>query len=157
MHVSFSLPRVLALGCLVVALHTTAPAQSRSSNDGFQRRDGTMYVIRNGVKRPMTHDVHLPNGRTVTHDGFVVARDGKRTELAEGKGCDLNGSVVAVTPGPQGQLLLAAAPRPQSAGADAVNVSYLRQLLEGSGKRRGWGYYKKKGKHGKGKHKKDDD
>jgi hypothetical protein len=138
---------------------TPALGQSRTNNDGFQRRDGAMYIIRNGVKQPMTRDVHLPNGRLVTRDGVIVERDGRRTELAEGKGCDLTGSIVAVTAGPGGQLVLAAAPRSQSSVAASARTvsaeSYLRQLL-GPGKHRGWGHYKK-GKHGKGKGKKHDD
>ncbi|TGE15933.1 DUF6799 domain-containing protein [Hymenobacter elongatus] len=147
---------------LGVALLATTPlaGQGRAANDGFQRRDGSMYVIRNGVKRPMTRDVHLPNGRVITRDGFVVERDGHRTELREGNGCDLVGTTTAVTPGANGQLVLAAAARPQpvaSAEARAVSTdTYLRQLL-GNGKHRGGGRYKKN-KHGKGKrHKNEND
>ncbi|TGE21575.1 hypothetical protein E5K00_14945 [Hymenobacter aquaticus] len=151
----FLLP-VLAAGFVLLSTSPTR-AQSQAQNDGFQRQDGTMYVIRNGAKRPMTQDVHLPNGRVVTRDGFVITRDGTRTELAEGKGCDLSGSVVAVAPGPNGQLRLAAASRTQTAAAStAVGTAYLRQLFAGPGKHKGWGRFKK-GKHGKGKGKKHDD
>jgi hypothetical protein len=81
-----------ALCGMLLALPIAAHAQT---NDGFLRRDGTMYVLRNGQTRPMLHDVHLPNGRTVTHDGFVVTTDGKRTELRNGSGCDLSGQATA--------------------------------------------------------------
>ncbi|TGE27469.1 DUF6799 domain-containing protein [Hymenobacter metallicola] len=147
---------MLLLSSLVLSL--SAWGQGRSANDGFQRRDGAMYVIRNGVKRPMTHDAHLPNGRVITRDGFVVARDGSRQELTEGRGCNLSGAVVPVTTGPGGQLLLAAAPPAPAAAGQVGAAAYLQQLLMSNTKRRGWGYYKK-GKHGKGrgKHKKHDD
>ncbi|WBA40831.1 DUF6799 domain-containing protein [Hymenobacter canadensis] len=87
----YLLPALLGM---LLALPIAAQAQT---NDGFLRRDGTMYVLRNGQPRPMAHDVHLPNGRTVTHDGFVVAPDGRRTELRNGSGCDLNGQATAAT------------------------------------------------------------
>ncbi|MCB2406702.1 DUF6799 domain-containing protein [Hymenobacter lucidus] len=152
-------PAFVFRALLLCSLAMAVPAlgQSAAANDGFLRRDGTMYVIRNGVKRPMTRDAHLPNGRIITRDGFVVARDGHRTELAEGKGCDLAGSSVAVATGAGGQLVLAAAPRSQAAGAVLALPAgmHLRQLF-GPGKQRGWGHYKK-GKHGKGKKRKHDD
>ncbi|MBC6697299.1 DUF6799 domain-containing protein [Hymenobacter puniceus] len=81
------------LGLLLV-LPVAAHAQT---NDGFLRRDGTMYILRNGQTRPMLHDVHLPNGQTVTHDGFVVAADGRRTELRNGSGCNLNGEATTAS------------------------------------------------------------
>lgn len=154
--VSVSVFRLLLLGGSLLAV----PALAQSpTNDGFQRRDGTMYVIRNGQKRPMTRDAHLPNGRTITRDGFVVERDGQRTELTEGRGCTLAGTGVVVAAGQDGQVVLAAAPRPQPARVVSVQSvsaqAYLSQLL-GSEKRRGWGYYKK-GKRGKGKGRKHDD
>ncbi|UOQ53728.1 DUF6799 domain-containing protein [Hymenobacter cellulosivorans] len=149
-----SFARILLLCCLTSSL--SGLAQSRGRNDGFQRRDGGMFIIRNGAPRPMTRDVHLPNGRVITRDGFVVARDGRRTELAEGKGCDLAGNVVQVTGEVGGPLRLAAVPRPAASAVRAPisAEAYLRQLVNG-GKRRGWGH-QKKGKHGKGKHKKHD-
>ncbi|MCA8833086.1 DUF6799 domain-containing protein [Hymenobacter pini] len=86
------------------------------ANDGFQRRDGTMYLIRNGEIRPMPHDVQLPNGRLITRDGFVVQRDGSRTELPDGEGCTLLGELASVGRGTNGRLQLASpngAPRGQ--------------------------------------------
>ncbi|UOQ72891.1 DUF6799 domain-containing protein [Hymenobacter cellulosilyticus] len=138
-----------------MAASFSAPGQSRSRNDGFQRQDGAMFVIRNGVRRPMTRDAHLPNGRIITRDGFVVSRDGHRTELAEGKGCDLNGTVVSVTGGGNAPVLLAPAGT-AAVGPPTAAAAYLRQVDRGKGKGRGWGHHKKP-KHGKGKHKKHDD
>ncbi|WP_345108927.1 DUF6799 domain-containing protein [Hymenobacter algoricola] len=135
-------------------------AQNVANNDGFQRRDGTMYLIRNGQKRPMKHDVHLPNGRTITRDGFVVETTGQRTELAEGRGCTLLGVPSLVVTTGSGQLALASA----GGGSRTVevvpvggrgDVGVLEQLLGSRGRgHKGWGHYKKKGKR---KHDKDDD
>ncbi|SHJ42313.1 hypothetical protein SAMN02745146_3117 [Hymenobacter daecheongensis DSM 21074] len=148
----------LAFALLSLSTGLSSFAQSRSNNDGFQRRDGIMYRIRNGEKRPMAHDVHLPNGRTITRDGFVVEASGQRTELPEGKGCTLLGTPTSVVVAPGGQLALAspAVARP-SAATPAVmryEAGVLEQLFSRRGRgHKGWGYYKK---HGKGKHKKDD-
>ena len=126
---------------LLPALPVTAFAQT---NDGFIRRDGTMYVLRNGQPRPMPHDVHLPNGRTVTHDGFVVEPGGQRTELRDGSGCDLTGSSAAVAT-QAGRVVLA----PQAAGTGPVFV----QAVAGNSQSR-WAGWRGKGHYKKRKHKK---
>ncbi|RYU78367.1 DUF6799 domain-containing protein [Hymenobacter persicinus] len=134
----------------LLGLSLGSQAQRAALNDGFQRRDGTMYLIRNGQKRPMAHDVHLPNGRTVTRDGFVVEPGGQRTELAEGRGCTLLGTPATVTTLPSGQLALGsvAQPLPAATVSTGYSVSRLEQLFGRRG-HKGWGHYKKKGKHGK--------
>jgi len=78
-----------------------------ADNDGFQRRNGQMYVLRNGQLRAMTRDSRLPSGLLVTKDGFVIDAQGRRTELREGQGCNLKGNVVAVAPTAAGTLVLA--------------------------------------------------
>lgn len=140
------LARFSLLACLFFVTHLAVG----QANDGFQRRDGSMYLIRNGEARPMTRDARLPNGRLITRDGFVVARDGKRTELKDGQGCTLLGEPVGIRPQPDGRLLLATstAPRP---GGPAASVGYPEEVwrwLEGRGRGKGKG----KG-HGKHKHK----
>lgn len=95
-----------------------AVAAPVADNDGFQRRNGQMYILRNGQLRAMTRDSRLPTGVMVTKDGFVVDARGRRTELREGQGCDLKGNVVAVAPTAAGGLVLATparAPRSTSA------------------------------------------
>ncbi|GAB2772946.1 hypothetical protein HNQ93_000839 [Hymenobacter luteus] len=144
--------RICLLTCLLGATHLA----SAQGNDGFQRRDGTMYLIRNGETRPMTRDARLPNGRLITRDGFVVARDGKRTELKDGQGCTLLGEPVAVRPQPDGRLLLATSAAPRAA-APAAPISYSEAVwrwLEGRGRGKGKGREKSKHK-ARGKH--DDD
>lgn len=131
-------------------------SQAQSANDGFVRRDGTMYVVRNGAQRPMTQDVHLPNGRTVSRDGYIVETDGRHTELAEGQGCTLHGAVVAVRTGTGGQLTFAAPARPASAArrGETEPAGWQRWAQDGPrGKAKG---HKKKGKH-KGWKFRDDD
>lgn len=132
-------------------------SQAQSANDGFLRRDGTMYVVRNGAQRPMTQDIHLPNGRTVSRDGFIVETDGRHTELAEGQGCTLHGAVVAVRAGAGGQLTFASAPRPAASAATRVAAEptgWQRWVQYGPrGKAKG---HKKNGKHKGGKHRGDD-
>lgn len=89
-----------------------------ADNDGFQRRNGQMYILRNGQLRAMTQDARLPTGVLVTKDGFVVDARGHRTELREGQGCNLKGNVVAVAPTAAATLVLATparAPRPTAA------------------------------------------
>ncbi|WP_354578177.1 DUF6799 domain-containing protein [Hymenobacter sp. UYP22] len=117
------------------------------ANDGFQRRDGAMYLLRNGQVRPMPQDVHLPNGRLITRDGFIVQRDGRRTELRDGQGCTLLGEPTAVSRTPAGQLQLAGPPASIPA----------RQVIRQSGTSwKGWWRGRGKG-HGKRKGKKHDD
>ena len=108
---------------------TKLPAYAQQpSNDGFQRRNGQMQVLRNGQARPMTRDIHLPTGATVTKDGFVVAPNGQRTELREGQGCDLRGRTVTVLTAANGTVALdapavlpaSAAPSPQRAPAQGL-------------------------------------
>lgn len=93
----------------LVLLSTGLAAQASAqqlNNDGFQRHNGQMHVLRNGQLRPMTHDARLPTGAVITKDGFLVAPTGKRTELREGQGCDLKGNLVAVVPSAAGGLAL---------------------------------------------------
>jgi|GEM_PF-1689422 len=78
-----------------------------ADNDGFQRRNGQMYILRNGQLRAMTRDSRLPTGVLVSKDGFVTDARGRRTELREGQGCDLKGNVVTIAPTAAGGLALA--------------------------------------------------
>lgn len=129
----------------VVALLLATQAQAQQ-NDGFQRLHGQMYVVRNGQRRPMTHDAHLPTGHTITKDGFVVATNGQRTELREGQGCDLRGRAVAVKSTSQGLALGAPAVAP--ARAQPLPTILARLLGEDyPGRGHAWGKRKKSKKH----------
>ncbi|WP_426060096.1 DUF6799 domain-containing protein [Hymenobacter sp. B1770] len=143
-------------------LRPTALAQKAGSNDGFQRRDGQMYVLRNGQLRPMTRDAHLPTGATVTKDGFVVSADGTRTELREGQGCDLRGRPVAVRLIPDGSLVLGS-PAEQKNNANAAQPfrSLMEQMVGGEDWLKSKKAKKNRGKgkgpgKGKGRWKEDD-
>ncbi len=120
---------------------------SAQANDGFQRRDGTMFLVRNGEVRPMPHDVQLPNGRRVTRDGWVVARDGRRTELRDGQGCTMLGEVAQAEPDSRGRILLhdagSAAARPTTEQVRLLRVG-TEFWLGKKGKGRGKGKYKRK-------------
>lgn len=145
--------RPISLGVfLLVAAPQLVQAQS---NDGFRRLDGTMYIVRNGEARPMSRDIHLPNGRTITRDGFIVERDGKRTELADGRGCTLLGQSTAVATQPNGRLALAAPGVQESAPemTEATLISQFQRWWGGPGRGKGKGHFKK----GKNKRKHEDD
>ncbi|GAB3864552.1 hypothetical protein GCM10028824_02220 [Hymenobacter segetis] len=138
----------------LLALHGPAHARQTPNNDGFQRRNGQMQVVRNGQARPMTRDAHLPTGATVTKDGFVVSPTGQRTELREGQGCDLRGRPVAVQVAANGALALGAssAPVPVRSIRSVPAPSLLEQVF-GSGDDEDEGKFKfkkRKKHHGKG-------
>ena len=146
-----------ALGLLVV-LAQPALAQQAPNNDGFQRRNGPMQVVRNGQAHAMTRDAHLPTGFTVTKDGFVVSPTGQRTELREGQGCDLRGLPVAVQAAADGRLALAAPARPRTvvpvSSGGAQPSSTLLQAMFGASDDDEEGFFKRKKSkkhHGKGK------
>ncbi|MBG8555387.1 DUF6799 domain-containing protein [Hymenobacter guriensis] len=134
--------------CVVGLLLLAAQAQAQS-NDGFQRLHGQMYVVRNGQRRPMTHDAHLPTGHTITKDGFVVAANGQRTELREGQGCDLRGRAVAVSSTSQGLALASPGTTPRAQSQTTVLARLLGDNHPGRG--HAWGKHKKAKKH-KGRH-----
>ncbi|OON68358.1 DUF6799 domain-containing protein [Hymenobacter sp. CRA2] len=102
-------------------------AAAQGSDDGFLRRNGTTYLVRHGQLRPLMREVHLPNGRTVTPEGFVLSADGQRTALAEGQGCDLRGVPVSGRQQSNGAWALGSAtaqPRP----VPAAYQPYAEQL-----------------------------
>ena len=144
-----------AVSLLLITSWPTLAQQLR--NDGFQRRNGQMQVVRNGQPRPMTRDAHLPTGATVTKDGFVVSAEGRRTELREGQGCDLRGRPVAVLTAADGTLALAAPERARSAtsttGQDQPARSVLAEIFgrRDDGDERFFKVKKSKKHHGKGK------
>lgn len=140
----------------LLALAWPVRAQPAAHNDGFRRHNGQMEVVRNGQPRLMTRDARLPTGATVTKDGFIIGPEGRRTELAEGQGCDLRGRPVAVRTAADGRLALATPARatPLPARAPAARSGLLDAFFgpapEGPG--RGHHKFKKaKKKHGKGK------
>ena len=139
--------------CLVAGmlLGMSAVRAQSPNNDGFQRRNGQMQVVRNGQPRPMTRDAHLPTGGAVTKDGFVVSATGQRTELREGQGCDLRGRLVAVRTAANGTLALGAATsrRPEAVPPSSVLEELFGQTQDDDEER---GKFKKHKKyHGKGK------
>lgn len=147
-----SMPTLGIIGAtgLLLVLSCPAFAQQSANNDGFQRRNGQMQVVRNGQARPMAHDARLPTGALVTTDGFVVGLNGQRTELREGQGCDLRGRPVAVRTAPGGALALAT-PHAAVVRAALPARSVVEELF---GERSGERFFKfKKGKkhHGRGK------
>ncbi|GGG37579.1 DUF6799 domain-containing protein [Hymenobacter glacieicola] len=117
----------------------TSAAAQKLNNDGFQRRNGQMHILRNGQVRPMLRDAHLPTGAVVGTDGFVVGPDGKRTELQEGQGCDLKGNLVSVVATAGGGLALSppvSTPRrPASEAPAAEEVRAVLEDLLGRGRR----------------------
>jgi hypothetical protein len=129
MRASLFFSAVLAL---LATLGLTAPVRAQQlNNDGFQRRNGQMHIVRNGQRRPMTRDARLPTGTVVTKDGFVVGPGGTRTELREGQGCDLRGNVVSVVEH-GGALALGAPAGPRRAPHPAEQVrAVLTDLLGG--------------------------
>ncbi|WP_426493476.1 DUF6799 domain-containing protein [Hymenobacter sp. 102] len=133
------------LRCLFFLLTMTLPlAGWAQANDGFQRRDGAMFLIRNGEIRPMPQDIHLPNGRLITRDGFIVQRNGQRTELMDGQGCTLLGEAATVSRAANGRLQLAN-PAAVVPGSNRVTISparYWSGWLRGRGK----GHKKHKGR-----------
>ena len=125
--------RIFILGLLssISGIGLAPAAAQQPNNDGFQRRNGQMQVVRNGQARPMTRDAHLPTGATVTKDGFVVSAAGQRTELREGQGCDLRGRPVAVRTASNGTLALAPAAAVRAAAVpDDGRAQPARGLLE---------------------------
>ncbi|KAA9333236.1 hypothetical protein F0P96_09670 [Hymenobacter busanensis] len=133
------------LCCLLLPILAQGQAGA-SSDDGFVRRNGTMHVLRHGQLRPLTREIHLPNGRTVTPDGFVLDPAGGRTELAEGQGCTLLGQPTAVQPQPNGQWALRPA-MPAPAPATAVGATPARISWLPPGWRKKWHGKKKGRKH----------
>jgi hypothetical protein len=130
----FPLRTLLLLTGLLGCTTLTAAAQA---DDGFLRRNGATYTVRH-----LTRQAHLPNGRTVTPEGFVLGPDGRRTPLEEGRGCDLRGNPVGASQQPNGAWLLAAAPTvapPQPAA--------LRHLPPGQQKKWWKKYFGKKRGH----------
>ena len=143
-----------AAGILLTAVLPVG-AQQGPNNDGFQRRNGQMQVVRNGQARSMTHDARLPTGATITKDGFVVAPNGQRTELREGQGCDLRGRPVVVVATATGALALGspAASASSRPVADTDARTVLAELFGQREEDEGGRHFKvKKGKkhHGKG-------
>lgn len=143
--------------CYVLLFSRLAVAQQSAPDDGFQRRNGQMQVVRNGRARPMTHDARLPTGAIVTKDGFLVAPNGQRTELREGQGCNLRGQPVAVRTAASGRLILASSPRPASPPRATVvrngPAAVLEALFGSDDENREFYFNGKKWKkrHGKGK------
>ncbi|UYZ60541.1 DUF6799 domain-containing protein [Hymenobacter latericus] len=118
---------LLSIGLMVLTAGTAVG--QRPNNDGFQRRNGQMHVLRNGQLRPMQHDVALPNGSVITKDGFVVDARGQRTELREGQGCDLKGNAVGVVPAAGGLALASPSKRRQAYTAYPA-AEQVRAVLE---------------------------
>ena len=145
--------RARSFGLVVACLLVSAGLAKAQTHDGFQRRDGSMYLVRNGEARPMTRDVRLPNGNLVTRDGFVVERNGKRTELPDGHGCTLLGQPAAVNTQPDGRLALSTA-GPGRSSEPTISTQFQR-WFGGPGRGKGKGHKKKGGKH-KGKDHDDD-
>lgn len=142
-----------AFGLLVALVHP-ATAQQAPNNDGFQRRNGQMQVVRNGQAHAMTRDAHLPTGFTVTKDGFVVSPTGQRTELREGQGCDLRGRPVAVQAAADGRLALASPATPRTVVPVAPSPTFSQAMFGVSDDEDGVRFFKRKKHkkhHGKGK------
>ena len=111
-----------APGLLLLAGLGTPAAAQRPRNDGFCRRDGQMHVLRNGQLRPLLRDARLPTGTIVTPDGFLIAKNGERTALSEGQGCDLQGHIMTVESALGGSLALGKTAAPPVAAAPPVSV-----------------------------------
>lgn len=140
----------LAGALSIVLLATPVVRAQQLNNDGFQRRNGQMQVLRNGQLRPMTRDAHLPTGVTVTKDGFVMRPDGQRIELREGQGCNLRGQPVAVLTAANGLAVLAPPAAPVVADRARAGRSLLEEIFGGGEDDRFFKFKKRKKHHGKG-------
>jgi hypothetical protein len=122
--------------CLLLLVPVTPAVGQNLRNDGFQRRNGQMHVLRNGQLRPMTRDARLPTGAVVAKDGFIRTVNGTRTELKEGQGCDLKGNLVTVVPTATGLALSSPSQRQRRSGAAPTVVQAALEDLFGGGRSR---------------------
>ncbi len=61
-------------------------------NNCLMKKGGKLFQTTGGVEAPVTADVKLKNGMTVSAEGIYVTRDGKKVMMNDGDCMDMNGN-----------------------------------------------------------------
>ncbi|GAB2789813.1 hypothetical protein HNQ93_003256 [Hymenobacter luteus] len=72
----------------------TATATPAPLKDGAFRRNGKVYRLQAGKASPLTASLRFSNGSTLLTSGTLVAKNGARQLLGEGKAVNMQGEVV---------------------------------------------------------------
>ncbi len=86
----------LALLCLTggLAAQTTGSGNQSTSADYVEMRDGKMMMYGDNKWSDMESPMTLRNGYTVTGDGVVMNKDGKKIKLMPGQRVSLDGKLM---------------------------------------------------------------
>jgi hypothetical protein len=76
---------------------TSTDNQGRIMKDYCEMNDGTMMVVRNGIKKIMETDRIMLNGTVIKTDGSYQLMDGSKKRLNEGEKMDIAGTVTQGT------------------------------------------------------------
>jgi hypothetical protein len=64
--------------------------------DGVYNRDGQMTALEKGKLKSMNSDMTLPNGSTISKDGYIMTKDGKKLLLRDGDFITMQGDIIVM-------------------------------------------------------------
>lgn len=78
----------------MVAEKDEAMQKIKSNANKVMMKDGTMWLVEDGLVKEMESDVVLQNGDKVMMDGKVIKADGTETNLQNGDAMDMEGKMM---------------------------------------------------------------
>lgn len=98
--------KTIRINILVIALLSCTTLSFAQTKNGYLRRDGKMFEVRNGKVHPLANDVMLANGVTVLKNGTVIQKNGVRQKINENEGVDILGQILYPQTGQDGDVIL---------------------------------------------------
>ena len=85
---------IVLLGCFGSAEAQKASKQKYVPDASFlYLKEGKLIMNDHGTEKVMEEDVTIGNGKVITLDGFIIAKDGKKLLLKEGEKISMDGKV----------------------------------------------------------------
>lgn len=86
-------PQIMELTKMVANKDESIQKMKSDANKVIMK-DGEMWLVEDGIVKPMESDIMMPNGNKVTVEGKVVDPDGKETIMQNGDAMDMEGKMM---------------------------------------------------------------
>ncbi len=88
-------PQILELNKMVLDKDQALNKMKANSNK-VMMKDGTMWVVKDGILGPLEEEMEMTNGTKVMPDGKVLKADGSESMMQNGESMDMGGNMMMV-------------------------------------------------------------
>lgn len=86
-------PQILELNKMVMDKDQTMNRMKANANK-VMMKDGTIWVVKDGILSPLEEEIEMTNGDKVMPDGKLIKADGSESMMQNGESMDMDGNMI---------------------------------------------------------------